>query len=63
MIVLVVIENPIPSCLFLDYFLLVLLVLLHPCQVTGLPTTDFTAISLFLWLISATQDLTFSFLA
>jgi len=32
---------------FLDYFLLVLPVLLCPCQVTKFPTTDPTTISLF----------------
>ena len=52
------------SCTFLsffDYFLLVLPGSLHSCQVTRLPTPDPIAVSLFLWLISATWDLTFSF--
>jgi len=51
------------SLSFLDYFLLVLPGLLCPCRVTGLPTTDPAVVSLFLWLISVTQNLTFSFLA
>jgi len=51
------------SLSFLNYFLLILPGLLCPCQVTRLPTIDPTVIFLFLWLISATQDMTFSFLA
>jgi len=51
------------SLSFLDYFLLVFSGLFHSCQVTGLPTTDPMVISLFLWLISATQDLTLFFSA
>jgi len=51
------------SLFFLNYFLLVLLGLLCPCRVTGLPMTNPMVISLFLWLISVIQDLTlFSFL-
>jgi len=50
------------SLSFLNYFLLVLPGLLCSCQVTGLLITNLAAVSLFLLLISATQDLTFFFL-
>ena len=49
------------SLSFLNYFLLVLPGLPCPCQVTRLPTTDLAVTFPFCWLISATQDLTFSF--
>jgi len=50
------------SLSFLDYFLLVLPGLLCPCQVTGLPTTDSTAIFSFFGLSQQLRTCLFLFL-